>query len=200
VPRRGPVAPAGGPLGRRVARGAALGTSTLSGWGIGGERLVRRLTDRSRRGAAPHGRPSWRTTGSGPLLVLLGGYTASGHVWPDHWLRRLEAQYEVLRVASHRRATPARPRPLTIGDMADEVAAVLDACGHARATVLGLSMGGMVAQELGLRHADRAEHLVLVATIPPPRRRTCPQSTTGRCSTPHGAVAVRPRTIPGSAS
>jgi 3-oxoadipate enol-lactonase len=51
---------------------------------------------------------------------------------------------------------------------------VLRACGIERATVLGLSMGGMIAQELAIRHPSRVARLVLVGTAPPIPARILP--------------------------
>src|SRR6266702_1806588 len=52
-----------------------------------------------------------------------------------------------------------------IHHMADDAAAVLDAAGVASAFVFGISMGGMVAQELALRHPRRVRALALGATF-----------------------------------
>ena len=57
------------------------------------------------------------------------------------------------------------PGPYTAAQMAGDALAVLDAAGVERAHVLGASLGGAVAQELALRHAERLDKLVLVATM-----------------------------------
>jgi len=110
----------------------------------------------------------WRETGAGPVLVLLNGWTASGQAWPRAWVRSLEARYRLVRIdnrgSGHSRFADT---PFTMADMADDVAAVLDAGGHETATVLGLSMGGMIAQEFALRHGSRLDGLMLMATRPP---------------------------------
>jgi 3-oxoadipate enol-lactonase len=50
--------------------------------------------------------------------------------------------------------------------MADDIVAVLDAARIGRAHVLGVSLGGMVAQELAITHPERVDGLVLACTTP----------------------------------
>lgn len=50
----------------------------------------------------------------------------------------------------------------TLGDMADDVVAVLDAAGVDDAVVLGVSLGGMIAQTVAIDHPDRVRALVSI--------------------------------------
>ena len=55
---------------------------------------------------------------------------------------------------------------LAVADMAGDVRAVLDHASVPRAHVVGISLGGMIAQEFAIEHGDRVESLVLAATTP----------------------------------
>lgn len=106
--------------------------------------------------------------GSGPPLLLLNGFTAGGGVWPTAWLKDLMTRYTVIRPDNRGSGwSRTAPRPFSIADLADDAHAVLRHCDVDCARVLGLSMGGMIAQELALRHPSAVDHLVLVATRPP---------------------------------
>lgn len=56
--------------------------------------------------------------------------------------------------------------PYRIADMAADAVAVLDALGIAQAHVVGASMGGMIAQHIAARHAERVTRLTLMMTTP----------------------------------
>lgn len=110
----------------------------------------------------------WRSRGTGPGVVLLNGYGASGAAWPRDWLAALALRYTVVtpdvRGGGWSRFAPV---PFTIADLAGDVVAVLDGAGLDRAVLLGLSMGGMVAQETALVARHRVAGLVVAASRPP---------------------------------
>jgi pimeloyl-ACP methyl ester carboxylesterase len=56
------------------------------------------------------------------------------------------------------------PGPYTVAEMADDAVSVLDEAGVGSAHVYGISLGGMIAQEVALRHPSRVSALVLGAT------------------------------------
>jgi pimeloyl-ACP methyl ester carboxylesterase len=100
-----------------------------------------------------------------PLLLIQGlGYTA------DMWFRVLPGLSEQRRTIRFDNRGVGRsnvpPPPWSIAEMAADAVEVLDAAGAERAHVLGVSMGGLIAQELALTHPGRVERLVLGCTHP----------------------------------
>lgn len=108
----------------------------------------------------------YESTGAGaPVLLVMGlGMSATG------WWRTVPVLAERFRVLAFDNRGVGRsdrpPGPYTVADLADDAVAVLDAAGERRADVYGISLGGMIAQELALNHPERVHRLVLGATTP----------------------------------
>ena len=60
------------------------------------------------------------------------------------------------------------PEGHTTRDMAHDLAEAMEALGIEKASVLGVSMGGMIAQHLAIDHPEKIEKLILVVTAPRP--------------------------------
>ena len=106
----------------------------------------------------------WESTGEGPPVLMIMGLGLSGGAW---W-RTVPVLSRRLRVITFDNRGVGRSRSLqhsyTTEAMADDAVSVLDAAGIDCAHVYGFSLGGMVAQQLVLRHPGRVRSLVLGAT------------------------------------
>jgi pimeloyl-ACP methyl ester carboxylesterase len=103
--------------------------------------------------------------GTGAPLLLIQGMSGTQASWGEPFLRELERHFDLV-AYDHRgigRSAPWRT-PFTIVDLAQDARALLDHLGWERAHVLGISMGGMVAQELALEHPERIRTLALGCT------------------------------------
>ncbi|MCX5358689.1 alpha/beta fold hydrolase [Streptomyces sp. NBC_00124] len=127
--------------------------------------------------------------GAPPLLMIMGAQ-ASGLGWPDELIDTLGTHHHVIRY-DHRdtgRSTwrfDEQPYPLT--RLAEDAVTVLDRLGVARAHVVGMSLGGMLAQLLVADHPDRLLSATLIGTaalstipyVSPDGTRTPPEELPG---------------------
>lgn len=100
-----------------------------------------------------------------PALVLIHGLGTDWRLWLD-MVGPLSQRYRVLIVELRHHGDAAdAPRASMLDELADDIAATLDALDIDRAVIAGLSMGGAVAQHFALRHAQRLDGLWLIATL-----------------------------------
>ena len=108
---------------------------------------------------------SYETYGDGEPLLLIMGFGAPGAAW----LPILPLLPGFKCIYFDNRGTGNSDQPAdnyTIPQMAEDASNLLKALGIDRAKVFGVSMGGMIAQELTLRHPEQVERLVLGCTTP----------------------------------
>lgn len=133
--------------------------------------------------------------GAGTPLLLIGGLGSQLISWDDRFVDLLVARgYSVIRYDNRDaglstsfddRGVPdllgllldggaGSAAPYVLDDMAADARGLLDHLGVRRAHVLGLSLGGMIAQLLALRHPDRVISLVAALSGPPGRPSAMP--------------------------
>jgi 3-oxoadipate enol-lactonase len=103
--------------------------------------------------------------GEGPPLLLIMGMSGTRHHWGDSLLEQLRRDFDTI-VYDHRDAgdSTRTGQPFTIVDLAEDAAGLLKALEIDSAHVMGISMGGMIAQELVLAHPDQLRSLTLGCT------------------------------------
>jgi 3-oxoadipate enol-lactonase len=111
-------------------------------------------------------RLAYEESGSGdPLLFIQGlGYDRNGF-GPLPAL--LAGDFRVIRFDNRGVGdSDVPPGPYSVAQMAGDAVAILDAAGVDRAHLLGVSLGGYIAQEVAVTHPERVRKLVLVSTAP----------------------------------
>ena len=108
-----------------------------------------------------------------PAVLWLQGLNAPGAAWAVQMAHFARTHRSIAPDARGVGKSDAPPGPYTTAQMADDALRILDACEVERVHVVGLSLGGAVAQELALARPDRVRTLALLATFAhqPPRSR-----------------------------
>lgn len=103
-----------------------------------------------------------------PVVVLVHAIGTSMQMWASQ-VPALSGDYRVISVdlRGHGRS-PAPPGPYAMGQLAGDVIAVLDRVGIERASVCGLSLGGMVALTMAAIAPDRLDQLVAACVVAVP--------------------------------
>jgi pimeloyl-ACP methyl ester carboxylesterase len=103
---------------------------------------------------SPHGEP----------VLLIMGFLMNAAAWGAQ-IPALAPRYRVIAFDNRGAGRTTQPEtPYSVDDMADDAIALLDHLGVDTAHVVGLSMGGMIAQHVVLRHPSRVRTLTLMVT------------------------------------
>jgi pimeloyl-ACP methyl ester carboxylesterase len=104
-----------------------------------------------------------------PAILLVMGAMNQGIFWPEDFCKNLsDSGFHVIRY-DHRdtgrsSVVHGLRQAYTLVGLTRDAVAVLDGLGIARATVVGLSMGGFIGQMMALQYPDRVDRLVLLST------------------------------------
>jgi len=107
---------------------------------------------------------SYRIYGDGDPLVMIMGYGSTMRLWDPMLIRSLSAYYKLIIFDNRGMGnTETGQRPFSIEQFADDTAGLMDALDIQQAHVLGWSMGGLIAEEVALRHPGKVNKLILYA-------------------------------------
>ncbi len=107
----------------------------------------------------------YERSGSGPPLLLIMGMSGTLEHWGEPFLEALRPDFDVIVYDHHGvGASTALDGRITIAEMARDAAGLLTALELESAHVMGISMGGMIAQELALESPARIRTLTLGCT------------------------------------
>jgi len=103
--------------------------------------------------------------GKGRPLVLLHPLGWDHRVW-EREIQSLSAEYRVIACDARGHGKSSKPPgPYSMTGFRDDFSAQLDALGVDKACIVGLSLGGMIAQYLAVQQPDRVSALMLVSTV-----------------------------------
>ena len=105
--------------------------------------------------------------GSGPPLLMIMGFSGQASSWSERFLELLRPHFQIVRFSNRGTGLTDRPQvEYSVRMMADDAAGLLQELGIEKTHVCGISMGGMIAQELVLNHPERVQGLILGCTTP----------------------------------
>ena len=109
-------------------------------------------------------RMGYRIYGNGYPVIMIMGYGSTMKLWDPALIRALSSNYKLIIFDNRGMGnTEAGLRPFSIEQFADDTAGLMGALNIRQAHVLGWSMGGIIAEEVALRHPDKVNKLILYA-------------------------------------
>ena len=109
----------------------------------------------------------YEVEGHGPPLLLIAGLGQPAIAWDLELVRTLARSYQVITYDNRGTGLSDKPdEPYSISLFASDAIGLLNTLAVSRAHVFGISMGGMIAQELGIHHPQQVASLTLGCTTP----------------------------------
>ncbi len=106
----------------------------------------------------------YKVDGQGEPLVMIMGFSLSRRYWAPQ-TPTFKKHYQVITFDNRGVGKTDKPtEPYTVKTMADDTIGLMDRVGIDRAHILGISMGGMVAQEIAINYPERVGKLLLAST------------------------------------
>lgn len=103
--------------------------------------------------------------GDGHPIFMIQGLSGNIDWWDPRLIEGLSEDFKVILFDNRGAGKSGSPdEGYSIKDLADDVSDLMDALEISSAHVLGISMGGMIAQELVLNHPDKVDKLLLLST------------------------------------
>jgi 3-oxoadipate enol-lactonase len=107
----------------------------------------------------------YELAGSGPRLLFISGTGGDLRRRPSVFERPIASHFEILSYDQRGLGQTTKPeRDYTMAEYAEDAVGLLDALGWDRSHVMGVSFGGMVAQEIAIRYPRRVDRVVLACS------------------------------------
>lgn len=101
---------------------------------------------------------------SAPPLVLIGGWASYRWIW-FRQVPTFKEKYRVVVFDNRGTGRSSKPDyPYTMEMMAADTIGLMDTLNIGKANILGISMGGLIAQQIAISHPDRVRSLILSST------------------------------------
>jgi pimeloyl-ACP methyl ester carboxylesterase len=106
----------------------------------------------------------YKVHGQGEPLLLIMGLTGIQRAWVFQ-IRAFKKYYQVITFDNRGRGKTGKPsEPYTIKMMAEDTVGLMDYLKVDKAHILGISLGGMIAQEMAINYPERVRKLILAST------------------------------------